>query len=122
MNSASNIYRQSREIYNERMNNPTTTTKHSASNLSNDRNERINNSFQNILSNGSSGNNNGFDHDDDKFTISSDAHSLPIVAPAEPKSKSKFSFDFVSHSTLLHFPFVIHKQMCDFMQCFPHCS
>lgn len=96
--SASSIYRQSREIDNERVNNPTSTTKHSPRNLSNIRNERVNNSFHNILSNGSAGhsghiiNNNGFNHDDDKFTISSDAHSLPIVAPAEPKSKSKFSF------------------------------
>lgn len=92
MYSASSIHRQSREIDNERINNPTSTTKHSPSNLSNNRNERVNNSFHNILSNGSSGhiiNNNGFNHDDDKFTISSDAHSLPIVASAEPKSKSK---------------------------------
>lgn len=98
---ASSIHRQSREIDNERLNNPTASTKHLPSNISSnklDHMNSVNSSFPNIISNESSGHisNSGYNHDDDnnKFTISSDAHSLPIVAPAEPKSKSKFFFFF----------------------------
>lgn len=110
---ASTIHRQSREIDNERL--TATTTRHSPTNISSNKNDSVNNSFHNILSNESSGHisNNGYNHDDAKFIISSDAHSLPIVAPAEPKSKSKYiSFRLSVCTRMRTFQFALDILKC----------
>lgn len=65
------------------------TIKHIANSNSSSKNDTIS-SVNNILSNMSVSHAYGYHPDDDKTIINSGAHSLPVVAPAEPKSKHRY--------------------------------
>lgn len=65
------------------------TIKHLANGNSSSKNDTIS-SVNNILSNMSVSHAYGYHPDDDKTINNSGAHSLPVVAPAEPKSKHHY--------------------------------